>query len=193
MVGLDEVGRGAVAGPVCVGAVVFLRNFDTTNGFKQLSEVRDSKTISKTKRERLATVIQDLAVAHSTSFISAAEIDKNGIRQAVHRAGLSALEKISKTIKIDAIISDKNLFIKNADFHYKEIIKGDQKSFTIAAASILAKVTRDNYMYKLSQKEQYKPYDWENNVGYGTKKHLETLKEFGLSDRHRKTFLRKYI
>ncbi len=193
VMGLDEVGRGAVAGPVCVGAVIFPKDFDKTNDYKQLSEVRDSKTISKNKREKLAELIQDLAIAYSTSFISAAEIDKNGIRRAVHKAGLNALKKVSEATEINVVIADKSLFIKNDGFYYKEIVKGDQKSFTIAAASIIAKVTRDAYMYKLSGEEQYKPYNWENNVGYGTKKHLMAIKEFGLSDQHRKTFLRKYI
>ncbi|MDQ5950871.1 MAG: ribonuclease [Patescibacteria group bacterium] len=179
--GVDEVGRGALAGPVVAAAVVFDCKHVPILG------VRDSKTLSPLQKNRFSADITSSCLAHGIGAASASEIDTIGIVAATALAMKRALEKLAKT---DHLLID-GLPFKEASLlsQYQKtfIVKGDSKSYSIAGASILAKVYRDTYMKKLA--ELHPHYLWQNNVGYGTKKHLENIKEYGPTEYHRLSFL----
>lgn len=180
--GIDEVGRGPLAGPVCAAAVIL------PNGLV-LDGVNDSKKLSEKKREKLYDVIIDSAVAYSIQFVYQDVIDKINIRRATHLAMQNAVSELSVTPDILIVDGSDNIDFDGIKSRY--IVKGDANSQTIAAASILAKVTRDRYMVKLS--ELYPEYGFESHKGYSTKKHMEAIREYGLLPIHRKTFITKKV
>ena len=181
LVGVDEAGRGPLAGPVVAAAVIFKKN-------TFIEGINDSKKIKEKERENLAEKIKQFALDYSYGIVNHNEIDRINILQASLKAMKIAVNKLSG--KIDLILIDGNKsFI--SDLQTKTIVKGDAKSFSIAAASILAKVKRDEIMRKAAK--DFPEYFWENNKGYGTKKHVEAIKKFGYSNFHRKTFLTKIL
>lgn len=173
--GVDEVGRGPLAGPVVTAAVIISPNFD-------LIDVNDSKKVSHKKRLELFPKILDEAVSVSVGLANNDVIDQINIYEADRIAMKHAVEGLS--IKPDALLVDAmNVPI---DLPQTSLIKGDSKSNSIAAASIVAKVFRDNLMKAYGEK--YPQYDFKNNAGYGTKEHIMALKKYGPSPIHRKTF-----
>ncbi len=179
--GVDEAGRGPLAGPVVAASVIF-----SPSVF--IEEVNDSKKLSAKKRDELYEQILDKCLACGVSVISAGKIDKINILNASLLAMLNAVKKMD--VQPDLILVDGN---KTFNYHIpvKAVVKGDSKSFAVAAASIIAKVTRDRIMKRLSG--YYPDYLWEKNKGYPTKQHIEVIKTIGPSPLHRKTFLRKII
>lgn len=176
--GVDEVGRGCFAGPVVAAAVILPRDFNATD------EINDSKLLSPKKREKLAPIIKKSCVSYSIAEISIEIINEVGIGKATQRAFYQAVNTL--TIKPEYVFIDA-FYIDNMDRkNQKPIIHGDRKSISIAAASIIAKVYRDELMRKLNAK--YPQYDFWQNKGYGTKKHRDAIKKFGLCDMHRKSF-----
>lgn len=179
--GLDEVGRGAWAGPVVVGAVIFpLNRFDLASA---LEGVNDSKLLSPAVREALLPRIVEVALATGTGFATHTEIDELGIVPATQLAMRRALDKLS--IWPDALLTDV-VQIPGLDLPCTPLVKGDQKSLSIAAASIVAKVLRDQHMNELDQ--LFPHYGFLVHKGYGTALHQQALRHFGPSTVHRMTF-----
>lgn len=178
--GVDEVGRGPLAGPVCAAAVILPRDL-------QIPGLTDSKKLTDKKRRELFPVIREQAVAYGIGLASEQEIDEINILQATFLAMRRALDQLS--VRPDLALIDGN---RETDFGLpvKTVVKGDSLSANIAAASILAKVTRDNIMIQLS--EQYPEYGFEIHKGYGTKAHYAALTEHGASPVHRRSFLKKF-
>ena len=173
--GVDEVGRGCLAGPVVSAAVVLKKGIN-------LKLLKDSKKISFNKREKISKHIKENSY-YAIGIASVEEILKLNILQASLLSMKRALNQL--TIKPDITLIDGN-FAPEGIKNYKTIINGDEKVKAISAASIIAKVYRDKLMIKLSEK--YSNYSWERNFGYGTKAHLEGLKKFGVTAHHRKSF-----
>lgn len=187
LIGLDEVGRGPLAGPVCTCGILIRQDSPLPQDFINL--VRDSKKISPTKREYIYNKIFELPqISFGVSLIDNKTIDKIGIQKAIFKSFQNSIKKIQQKTKINPnlILVDGNQKIPNLTFKQETIIKGDDKIFSIALASVIAKHTRDTLMIKLSKK--YPQYDFKVNKGYGTKKHIKVLKEFGCSSLHRKSF-----
>ena len=178
--GLDEAGRGPLAGPVCAAAVILPEHL-------QIPGLNDSKKLTDKKRRELFPVIQEQAIAYGIGLASESEIDEINILQATFLAMRRALEQL--TVRPEIALIDGN---RETDFGLpvKTVVKGDSLSANIAAASILAKVTRDNLMMELAQK--YPEYGFEIHKGYGTKAHYEALRTYGPCPIHRKTFLKKF-
>ena len=178
--GVDEAGRGPLAGPVCAAAVILPKDLE-------IPGLTDSKKLTDKKRRELFPVIQEQAVAYGIGFASQQEIDEINILQATFLAMQRALDQL--TVKPDLALIDGN---REKDFGLpvKTVVKGDSLSTNIAAASILAKVTRDNLMQEMA--ESYPQYGFEIHKGYGTKAHYAALREFGASPIHRMSFLKKF-
>lgn len=178
--GVDEAGRGPLAGPVYAAAVILPRHLE-------IPGLTDSKKLSDKKRRELFPIIQEQAMAFGIGFASEAEIDEINILQATFLAMKRALAQLP--IRPDLALIDGN---RETDFGIpvKTVVKGDSLSANIAAASILAKVSRDDYMLRLA--EAYPQYGFDIHKGYGTKAHYQALREFGPSDVHRKTFLKSF-
>lgn len=176
--GIDEVGRGPLAGPVVAGAVILPVNCD-------ILYLNDSKQLSEKKREELYVVIMEKAVATGIGYASPKRIDEINILQATYEAMHSAIEQLS--VKPDLLLNDA-VTIPNVDIRQIPIIKGDAKSISIAAASIIAKVTRDRLMVKYN--EVFPEYGFASNKGYGAKAHLDALKKYGPTPIHRHSFLK---
>jgi ribonuclease HII len=179
--GVDEAGRGPLAGPVVAAAVIF-------NNGVFIDEVDDSKKLCEKKREKLYDQIINNALTYGVGIVECYEIDKMNILQATLRAMKNAVGQLS--IKPDLIIIDGNKSFYSK-IPTKTIIRGDSKSFSIAAASIIAKVTRDHIMIKAAK--TFPGYRWETNKGYATKAHIQAIQNLGYTTFHRKTFLRKII
>lgn len=178
--GLDEVGRGPLAGPVCAAAVIL----DPKSSYLG---VKDSKKLSEKQREELSVKIKETALAYCIAYASPNEIDEINILNATKLAMKRAIEGLN--IKPDYLLLDAiNI---NVNIPQKSIIKGDDNSISIGAASIIAKVERDNYMKEISKK--YPFYDFENNKGYGTDSHIKGLKEHGPCEIHRKSFIKSIL
>ena len=185
--GVDEAGRGTLAGPVTVGIVIFDINNDNEKILADIG-IDDSKRISPRNRQKLYEYIVLNSISYSTGCSTEFEIDDIGINHAIQLALSRALENLNQKphhLLIDAIE------YSYSDIPQTSIIKGDQKSLSIAAASILAKVTRDNYMISISNK--YPDYLFNKNKGYGTKSHIDSIKKYGKSKIHRKSFLIKTL
>lgn len=177
--GVDEAGRGPLAGPVCAAAVIL------PDGLV-IDGLNDSKKISEKKRDILYDVICENAVSYGIAFASVEEIEKMNILQATFLAMKRAVESLN--VKADAALIDGNR-LPPLSIPAKTIVKGDAKSPSIAAASILAKVTRDRLMLKIA--EEYPQYEFEKHKGYGTKLHYEKITQHGISPVHRRSFLKK--
>jgi len=186
-VGIDEVARGCLAGHVFTAAVIWPNNLNC----ELEKEIKDSKKLSKKKRNFLRYYIEENAIDFSVSYKDNNVIDKYNILNATHMAMHSAIDKLN--VIPDLILVDGNSFNpyynKNELLEHLCIIGGDNKYISIACASILAKEYHDEYIHNLlNNDENLKKYDWENNVCYGTKKHIEAIQKYGLSKYHRKTF-----
>ena len=179
--GIDEVGRGPLAGPVVAGAVILPKDHT-------ILYLNDSKKLSEKKRELLYDEIMEHAVATGIGMVGPARIDEINILQATYEAMRMAIENLQ--IKPDVLLNDA-VTIPEMEIPQVPIIKGDAKSISIAAASIIAKVTRDRLMKEYDQ--VIPGYDFAGNKGYGTKAHLEGLRRLGPSPIHRRTFIRNYI
>lgn len=178
--GVDEVGRGPLAGPVTVAAYV--------TDFSRLTEgVNDSKKLSEKKREKLFSELKDNAVCYNVVSLDNNVIDKINILNATKQAMKQAIEGL--TVKPDVVLIDA----VELDIPYRthSIIRGDALSYSIAAASIVAKVTRDRFMTELDA--VFPEYGFASNKGYGSKKHIEALLKYGPTPLHRKTFIRNFV
>lgn len=180
--GLDEAGRGALAGPVAVGAVI-LPN-DTTFLSRTLAGVRDSKQMTPLEREALAPRIKETALTWSVAFASAEEIDSQGIVHATRLAALRALTGLS--FSPEYLLTDFRLELPELDISQTALVKGDALCLSIAAASVLAKTARDELMRELDM--HYQGYGLGKHKGYGTLAHRSAMKRLGISPIHRKTF-----
>ncbi|SFA74300.1 MULTISPECIES: ribonuclease HII [unclassified Bacillus (in: firmicutes)] len=173
--GVDEVGRGPLAGPVVAAAVILPENFF-------LPGIDDSKKLSEAKREEYAKKIEQEAIAIAVSIIDAGEIDRINIYESTKKAMLTAIANLES--KPDFLLIDAMKL--ETPYGYEAIIKGDAKSISIAAASIIAKVTRDRLMKEYAL--QFPKYKFQQNMGYGTKDHLDALKHHGITPIHRRSF-----
>lgn len=175
--GVDEVGRGPLVGNVVASCVVLPINY-------QLEGLTDSKKLSEKKREEYYSIIQKDALAIGIGRVDEKTIDKINIYEATKIAMKKAIEEANKKIKIEHVLIDAMPL--DITIPTTSIIKGDAKSLSIAAASVIAKVTRDHEMYELDKK--YPEYDFKHNKGYGTKKHIEAIKKYGIIKEHRITY-----
>lgn len=181
--GTDEAGRGPLYGPVVAACVVLKEDFE-------LVGLNDSKKLSEKKRNLFYDYITKNSI-YGVGIVSSEEIDKINIYEASRKAMIIAIKKVQKQIPLQYVLSDAMPI--EIDIPVKPIIKGDAKSYTIAAASVIAKVTRDNLLYEIDKK--YPQYGFKNHKGYPTKKHLEAINKYGLIDGYRKTYspVKKYI
>ncbi|MCR5703072.1 MAG: ribonuclease HII [Eubacterium sp.] len=179
--GIDEVGRGPLAGPVVAGAVILPKDCD-------ILYINDSKKLSAIKREELFTEIMEKAVSATTALSSPEVIDDINILQATYAAMRKAIEQLS--VHPDILLNDA-VKIPGVDIKQVGIIKGDAKSISIGAASIIAKVTRDAMMVEYDK--IYPEYDFASNKGYGSAKHIQALKKYGPCLIHRKSFIGNFI
>ena len=175
--GVDEVGRGPLVGPVVTSCVVLPKDYF-------LDGLTDSKKLTKKQREKFFDIIQKDALGIGIGIKSEKVIDEINIYEATKLAMIDAINECRKKCKIEHILIDAMKL--DIDIPSTSIIKGDLKSITISAASVIAKVTRDRMMEELDQK--YPMYGFKDNAGYGTKKHIEAIKEYGIIEEHRKTF-----
>ena len=176
--GVDEAGRGPLAGPVCAAAVMLPRGF-------LIEGLNDSKKLSEKRREALYDVICESALSYGIAFASVEEIESVNILNATFLAMNRAIEQLKPTPELALIDGNRSTGIRIPS---RCVVKGDAKCADIAAASVLAKVTRDRYMLEMA--ERYPAYHFEQHKGYGTKLHYEALREFGPSPIHRLSFLR---
>ena len=179
--GVDEAGRGPLCGPVCAAAVVLPVDCE-------IEGINDSKKLSEKKRDMLFDIIKEKALAYSVVMVDAKTIDEINILQATFKAMREAVEGLE--IKADIALIDGNQK-PGLSIAERTLVKGDAKSISIAAASILAKVTRDRYCLEMDEK--YPEYQFAKHKGYGTKLHYEMIAEHGICDEHRKTFLKKIL
>ncbi|MBR2231221.1 MAG: ribonuclease HII [Bacteroidaceae bacterium] len=175
--GCDEAGRGCLAGSVYAAAVIFPADY-------QNEELNDSKQLTDKKRHQLREIIERDALAWAVGVVTPEEIDKINILNASFLAMHRALDQL--TVRPEAIIVDGNRFKKYGEVPHTCIVKGDAKYLSIAAASILAKTYRDDYMDGLA--EEYPQYDWKSNKGYPTKKHREAIRQYGVTPYHRMSY-----
>ncbi len=175
--GCDEAGRGCLAGPVFAAAVILPPDF-------QCEELNDSKKLSEKKRYLLRDIIKEKAVAWAVGMVSNAEIDEINILNASFLAMHRAIDKLE--VKPDFLLIDGNRFKAYQHIPHACIVKGDGKYLSIAAASILAKTYRDDFMLKID--ESFPQYGWSQNKGYPTKQHKQAIVDFGATQYHRKTF-----
>lgn len=175
--GCDEAGRGPLAGPVYAASVILPQDFHHPL-------LNDSKQMSEKNRENLKQIIENEAVSWSVEAIDAQEIDSVNILNASILAMQRAVSKLS--VRPNLLLIDGNRFKPFEDYQYKTVVKGDATYACIAAASVLAKTYRDDYMRKLAQ--EYPQYGWERNMGYPTKEHLNAIKIYGYTPYHRMSF-----
>lgn len=178
--GVDEAGRGPLAGPVCAAAVILPVNLE-------IPGLNDSKKLTDKKRRELFPIIKEQAIAYGIAFASEQEIDEINILQATFLAMQRAIDQLEGKSNFALIDGNRE---KNFGLPVMTVVKGDSRSANIAAASVLAKVTRDIYMEELAEK--YPQYGFEIHKGYGTKAHYAALTEHGACEAHRKTFLKKF-
>ena len=178
--GVDEAGRGPLAGPVCAAAVILPPHLE-------LPGLTDSKKLSDKKRRELYPIIKEQAIAYGIGLASEKEIDEINILQATFLAMQRAIDQLDGKAKLALIDGNRE---KDFGLPVKTVVKGDSLSANIAAASVLAKVTRDDIMVEMAEK--YPQYGFEIHKGYGTKAHYEALAAYGPSPIHRMTFLKKF-
>ncbi len=197
VIGIDEVGRGPLAGPVTVCAF-YIKNEKEALKLIFDNSIRDSKKLKKELRNNIYKTIRQkrilkTKIEYSISSRSAAYIDRYGITKAVQACVTSCLVGLSKkgiNVNIIPIKLDAGLKVPNSTVFQESFVKGDEKFVCIALASIMAKVSRDTYMSKLSK--VYKGYEWEQNVGYGTRAHKEAIKKLGINIFHRKSYIKGF-
>ena len=182
--GVDEVGRGPLAGPIVSAAVVL--NLKDSEDI--ILEINDSKKLNEKKRNYLSDLIKEKAISYNIALLDNQEIDKKGIAYCNNKIFIEACNGLS--VNPDLVLSD-GYIIKHFNILNKSVIKGDAKSASIACASIIAKVYRDNIMKEYSK--EYPGYDFAQNVGYGTQKHIEAIKEIGATKIHRMSFLQNIL
>ena len=180
--GVDEAGRGPLAGPVCAAAVILPEG-------AVIEGLNDSKKLSEKKREALFDVVKDTAIAWSVAFASVEEIEEYNILNATFIAMNRAIEGLQT--KVDFALVDGNRVPKCIKIPCQTVVKGDSLSMSIAAASILAKVTRDRLLLEYDKK--YPKYNFAKHKGYGTAEHIAAIKEHGICEVHRPSFLKKLI
>jgi ribonuclease HII len=180
--GIDEAGRGSLAGPVFAAAVILPKDFNS-------ELIKDSKKLSEKKRQKALKEIEENALAWSVQLVDVEDIDKYNIQNATFGAMNKAIGELS--VKPEHILVDGNVFESYDDIPFTCVIKGDNEYLSIAAASIVAKVYRDEYMNLLDEK--FPGYGWKKNKGYGSKGHIDVIKEDGMTKYHRKTFLKKIL
>ncbi len=179
--GVDEAGRGPLCGPVVAAAVILNPN-------EKIAGVNDSKKLTEKRREELFSVIKEKAIAYSVGIVDEKTIDEINILEATRLAMKKAVEGLKEVPGHVLVDAEKHVPI---NIPYTPIIKGDAKSESIAAASIIAKVTRDHMINELDKK--YPEYHFAKNKGYGTREHIAAIKEHGLCEIHRKTFCKKFV
>ena len=175
--GTDEAGRGCLSGPVVAAAVILPDNF-------QHELLNDSKQLSEKKRQELRPYIEEHALAYGVSFIHQEEVDELNVLQASITGMHRSIQQLN--IQPEFIIVDGNKFKPYEEVPHQTIVKGDAKFMSIAAASVLAKTYRDEYMEKIHQ--EFPQYNWQKNKGYPTKEHREAIRQFGATIYHRKSF-----
>lgn len=180
--GIDEAGRGPLAGPVVVASVIMPKD-------SMIEGVNDSKKVTEKRREKLYDLIIEEAISYSISIIGQDIIDDINILNATKMGVTEVVDKLE--LKPDLIVIDALNHINTRQIPYESIIKGDAKCYNIAAASILAKVTRDRIMRQWD--EVYPQYGFTSHKGYGTAKHIQAIKEYGLCPIHRRTFTKNFI
>lgn len=180
--GIDEAGRGPLAGPVVVASVIMPKD-------SMIEGINDSKKISEKKREKLYDIILEEAVSYGIGIVYQDEIDKINILQATKKGLTEAVEQMK--IKPNLIMVDALTGIDTLGIPYKSIIKGDAKCYSISAASIIAKVTRDRIMRQWD--EVYPQYGFAKHKGYGTASHIQAIKEYGICPLHRLSFVKNFI
>ncbi len=180
--GVDEAGRGPLAGPVCAAAVILPEN-------AEIDGLNDSKKLSEKKREMLFDIICEKAISYSIAFGSLEEIEELNILEATFIAMNRSIENLR--VKADFALIDGNRVPKGIKIPCETVVKGDAKSQSIAAASILAKVTRDRLL--LEYDKQYPEYNFKKHKGYGTKEHTDLILKHGVCPIHRKSFLKKLL
>ncbi len=177
--GVDEAGRGPLAGPVCAAAVILPYGCE-------IEGLNDSKKLSEKKRDMLFDIIIEKAISYSICYGTLEEIEKYNILNATFLAMNRSIESLD--VKPDYCLIDGNRTPKEIKFPCETVVKGDSKSYSVAAASILAKVSRDRLMLEYDKK--YPQYGFKKHKGYGTKEHYEAIKKFGVCDIHRLSFLK---
>lgn len=180
--GVDEAGRGPLAGPVCAAAVILPEG-------AVIEGLDDSKKLTEKKRERLYDVIKETAVAYSVAYGTLEEIETVNILEATYLAMNRAIEGLN--VKPDFALIDGNRVPRGIKIPCETIVKGDSKSMSVAAASVLAKVTRDRLMLEYDKK--YPEYNFKKHKGYGTKEHTELIKQYGPCEIHRLSFLKNIL
>ncbi len=180
--GVDEAGRGPLAGPVCAAAVILADDCE-------IEGLNDSKKLTEKKREQLFDIIIDKAVAYSIAFASVEEIEEFNILNATYIAMNRAIDTLKQ--RADFAIIDGNRIPKDISVPAAALVKGDMKSMSVAAASVLAKVSRDRLMLEYDQK--YPCYNFKKHKGYGTREHYDAIRESGICEIHRKSFLKGVI
>ena len=180
--GVDEAGRGPLAGPVCAAAVILPEG-------AVIEGLDDSKKLTEKKRERLYDIIKETAVAYSVAYGTLEEIETVNILEATYLAMNRAIEGLS--VKPDFALIDGNRVPRGIKIPCETIVKGDSKSMSVAAASVLAKVTRDRLMLEYDKK--YPEYNFKKHKGYGTKEHTELIKQYGPCEIHRLSFLKNIL
>ncbi len=183
VVGLDEVGRGSVAGPLAVGAVILPDE-------PQIPLLNDSKQLEPALREEIACRIKEIALAYTVQYVSPHDIDANGMTVSLMRAFSAAAAAIEQQgVSVDLLLLDGNPL--HFDKRERNIVKGDAKCASIAAASVIAKVERDALMVSLSK--EYPQYGWDQCKGYASAAHIQAIREYGLSPYHRATFCQSFL
>ena len=180
--GIDEAGRGPLAGPVVVAGVIMPKD-------SMIEGINDSKKVSEKKREKLYDLILEEAISYSVAIIGQDVIDEINILNATKEGVTKVVEGLD--VKPDLIVVDALEHINTKGIPYESIIKGDAKCYNIAAASIIAKVTRDRMMRQWD--EIYPQYEFKSHKGYGTAKHIAAIKEYGLCPIHRRSFTKKFV
>ncbi len=180
--GVDEAGRGPLAGPVCAAAVILPEG-------AVIEGLDDSKKLTEKKREKLYDIIKETAVAYSVAYGTLEEIETVNILEATYLAMNRAIEGLS--VKPDFALIDGNRIPRGIKIPCETIVKGDSKSMSVAAASVLAKVTRDRLMLEYDKK--YPEYNFKKHKGYGTKEHTELIKQYGPCEIHRFSFLKNIL
>lgn len=179
-VGIDEAGRGALAGPVTVAACIMPHNF-------QHPLVKDSKLLNEKERKQALEIVLDNAISYRVEHVNVEDIENTNILRATLEGMRRCLVNIDKNF--DFILVDGDQFHGFEGMPFETVVGGDNKYTSIAAASILAKTSRDSLMKELSEKEEFMQYGWNSNKGYGTKQHINAIKESGPNEHHRDSFI----